>query len=94
VAAIFGRKIHGPSSLAVGPARPSIAGATPRFSIRMAGSYEGKQWKQQLHDRLAVQAATIDPGRVGLAIALTTGPAAIGPASGSRRLAGRRITSW
>ena len=74
VAAIFGRKIHGPSSLAVGPARPGMAGATPRFSTRMAGSYERKEWKQQLHDRLAVQAATIDPGPVGLAIALTTGP--------------------
>ena len=28
VAAVFGRKIHGPSSLAVGPARPDTAGAT------------------------------------------------------------------
>jgi len=74
VAAIFGRKIHGPSSLAVGPARPDMARATPQFSTRMAGSYERKQWKQELHDRLAVQAATIDPGPAGLAIALTTGP--------------------
>jgi hypothetical protein len=46
VAAIFGRKIHGPSS---------------------------RDWKQELHDRLAVQAATIDPGPVGLRIAVTTG---------------------
>ena len=74
VAAIFGRKIHGPSSLAVGPARPDTAGATPQFSVRMTGSYERREWKQQLHDRLAVQAATIDPGPAGLAIALTTGP--------------------
>jgi hypothetical protein len=74
VAAVFGRKIHGPSSLAVGPARPDTAGATPQFSTRMAGSYEGKEWKQQLHDRLAVQAATLDPGPVGLTITLTTGP--------------------
>ena len=74
VAAIFGRKIHGPSSLAVGPARPGAAGATPRLSIRMAGSYERTAWKQQLHDRLAARAALIDPGPVGLAIALTTGP--------------------
>ena len=29
VAAIFGRKIHGPSSLAVGPAQPDTARATP-----------------------------------------------------------------
>ena len=74
VAAIFGRKIHGPSSLAVGPARPGTAGATPQFSVRMAGSHECREWKQELHDRLASRAATIDPGPVGLIIALTTGP--------------------
>ena len=74
VAAIFGRKIHGPSSLAVGPAQPDRAGATPCFSTRMAGSYERNQWKQQLHDRLAAQAATVGPGPAGLTIALTTGP--------------------
>jgi hypothetical protein len=74
VAAIFGRKIHGPSSLAVSRAQPDTAGTTPQFSTRMAGSYERKEWKQELHDRLAVQAAIIDPGPVGLKIALTTGP--------------------
>jgi hypothetical protein len=40
----------------------------------MTGSAERPQWKQQLHDRLAGQAATIDPGPAGLTIALTTGP--------------------
>src|SRR5215467_3954838 len=74
VAALFGRKIHGPSSLAVGPAQPGTAGTTPQFSARMAGSYERRAWKQALHDRLAGQAATIDPGPAGLTIALTTGP--------------------
>ena len=74
VAAIFGRKIVGPSSLAVGPAQPDTAQATPQFSARMAGSAERTQWKQQLHDRLAGQAAIIDPGPAGLTIALTTGP--------------------
>src|SRR6202035_5747645 len=74
VGGIFGRKICGPSSLAVGPARPDTAGATAQFSARMAGSYQRTQWKQELHDRLAVQAAIIDPGPVGLKIALTTGP--------------------
>ena len=74
VAAIFGRKICGPSSLAVGPAQPATAGAAPQFSTRMAGSCERKEWKQELHDRLAVQAAIIDPGPAGLTIALTTGP--------------------
>src|SRR6201996_4051056 len=74
VAAIFGRKIHGPSSLAVGPARPDTAEATPQFSPRMAGSYLRREWKQEIHDRLAGQAAPIDPGPVELTIALTTGP--------------------
>jgi hypothetical protein len=74
LAAIFGRKIHGPSSLAVGRARPDTAEATPQFSIRMAGSYQRREWKQELHDRLAAQAATIEPGPAGLTIALTTGP--------------------
>ena len=74
VAAIFGRKIHGPSSLAVGPAWPDPAGAAPQFSTRMGGSHTRRQWTQQLHDRLLVQAAIIDPGPAGLDIALTTGP--------------------
>jgi hypothetical protein len=74
VAAIFGRKMHGPSSLAVGPAQLAMAGAAPQFSTRMAGSYVRREWKQKLHDRLAGQAAIIDPGPVGLTIALTTGP--------------------
>src|SRR5262245_63098013 len=66
VAAIFGRKIHGPSSLAVGPAQPDTAGGSPQFSTRMTGSYQRRQWKQQLHDRLAVRAAVIGPGPAGL----------------------------
>jgi hypothetical protein len=74
VAAVFGRKIHGPSSLAVGPAQPDTAGAAPQFSAQMTGSSERTQWKQQLHDRLAAQAAPVDPGPAGLTIALTTGP--------------------
>jgi hypothetical protein len=74
VAAIFGRKIHGPSSLAVGPAQLDTGEVTPQFSTRMAGSYERREWKQKLHDRLAVQAAVINPGPVALTIALTTGP--------------------
>src|ERR1700741_463825 len=43
VAAIFGRKVHGPSSLAVGPAQPDTVGASPQFSTRMVGSYERKE---------------------------------------------------
>ena len=33
-----------------------------------------REWKEKLRDRLAVRAATIDPGPVALTIALTTGP--------------------
>jgi len=74
VAAIFGRKIHGPSSLAVGRAEPDLAAATPQFSTRMTGSYVRQEWKQELHDQLAGQATTVEPGPVELNIALTTGP--------------------
>jgi hypothetical protein len=74
VAAIFGRKIHGPSSLAVGSARPDTAKTSPQFSTRMTGSYVRNEWKQKLHDRLADVAAAIGPGPAGLTIALTTGP--------------------
>ena len=74
VAAIFGRKIHGPSSLAVGPAQPETAGPTPQFSVRMAGSYVRKEWKQRLHDRLAAGDVLPLGGPAGLEIALTTGP--------------------
>ena len=70
MAAIFGRK----TSLAVRPAWPATARAAPQFSARMAGAHERREWKQELRDRLAVQAAIIDPGPVGLNIALTTGP--------------------
>ena len=74
LAAICGRKICGLSSLAVGRAQPHSARAAAQFSARMAGPCERAEWKQQLHDRLAAQAATIDPGPAGLTIALTTGP--------------------
>jgi hypothetical protein len=74
VDAAFGRKIHGPSSLAVGPADPETTVATPQFSSRMTGSCERAEWKQDLHDRLLrAQAATMDPGPVAMAIAITTG---------------------
>ncbi len=75
VDAAFGRKIHGPSSLAVGLADLETTVATPQFSTRMAGSYERTQWKQDLHDRLLqAQAAPMDPGPVAMTIAITTGP--------------------
>jgi len=84
VAAIFGRKIHGPSSLAVGPAQQDAAVAAPQFSARIAGFYGRKAWKQELHDRLAAQASLVDPGTVEMKIAVTTGRAATGPTCGNR----------
>ena len=74
LAALFGRKICGPSSLAMAPAHPAPAAATPQFSARMAGSCAPPQWTQTIHDRLAAQAAPLDPGPAGLTLALTTGP--------------------
>src|SRR5712692_6411238 len=71
---MFGRKIHGPSSLAVGPAEPEATMASPRFSTQTAGSYERNEWKQELHDQLLrAQAATVEPGPVAMEIAVTTG---------------------
>jgi hypothetical protein len=56
-------------------AGPVLATVSGRVAAELiVGSYERREWKQKLHDRLAVQAATIDPGPVGLKIALTTGP--------------------
>lgn len=67
VAAMFGRKIHGPSSLAVGPAEPEVTVASPRFSTQMTGSYERKEWKQELHGRLLrADAATVESGPVAM----------------------------
>jgi hypothetical protein len=74
IAAMFGRKAHGSSCLAIGSAEPDVAMA-PLFSARITGSYERRNWKESLHDRL-VQAHVIqaDPGPVAMEIALTTGP--------------------
>ncbi len=48
--------------------------ASPRFSTQTAGSYERKEWKQELHDQLLrAQAATVEPGPVAMEIAVTTG---------------------
>ena len=74
VAAMFGRKTHGPSWLAVGPAEAEAA-AAPLFSARMTGSYERMAWKQELHDRLVrAGVKVVGPGPVGLEISVTTGP--------------------
>ena len=75
VAAMFGRKTHGPSWLAVGPAEPEETAGPPLFSARMTGSYERTAWKQELHDQLAQAGVTpVRPGPAGVEIAVTTGP--------------------
>jgi hypothetical protein len=75
VAAMFGRKIHGPSSLAVSPAELNPAMTSPQFSTRITGSYARKEWKETLRARLLqAQTAAADPGPVAMNIAVTTGP--------------------
>ena len=39
IAAMFGQKVHGPSSLAVGWAQPDHGVSPPQFSAQVAGSY-------------------------------------------------------
>jgi hypothetical protein len=75
VAAIFGRKTHGTSWLAIDTARAGTTAAAPLFSARMTGSYQCTAWKQELHDRLLhAQVALLKPGPAAMDIALTTGP--------------------
>lgn len=75
IAAMFGRKIHGPSSLAISPAQPRKTVVPAQFSTRISGSYERKEWKATLHDRLLqTQATAAQAGPVNLDIAVTTGP--------------------
>lgn len=74
IAAMFGRKARGPSRLAIGPALPDVAVA-PGFSARITGSYERREWKESLRDRLVeAHVIQIGPGPVAMDIAVTTGP--------------------
>lgn len=75
VAAMFGRKIHGPSWLAVESAQPDTAVPAARFATRVTGSYARKEWKETLRDRLLkAEVAPAGPGPVAMEIAVTTGP--------------------
>ena len=74
ITAMFGRKVHGPSHLAVGPAEPDPVAVPPPFSAQISGSYQRKQWKSTLRDRLArSQVAVPGAGPVGMTISITTG---------------------
>jgi hypothetical protein len=75
IAAMFGRKVHGPSFLAVDHAQPSHVASPPQFSTQIAGSYVRPEWKATLRERLLqVQYAAPEEGAVGLTIGITTGP--------------------
>src|SRR5712691_4941053 len=52
ITAMFGRKVHGPSFLAVGQAQPDHPTAPPQFSAQIAGSYIRTEWKATLRERL------------------------------------------
>jgi len=87
IAAMFGRKVHGPSTLAGGPATTIAQATAPQFSARISGSYERPGWKEQLRGRLALRQAGIPRlgrGPVRMDIAIT--PAL----PGTRRTCGNR----
>jgi hypothetical protein len=77
IAAVFGRKIHGSSSLTIGSAQLGQVRAAAQFSAELRGSYERKEWKAMLRDLLLQaghQGTAVDAGPVSMDIAITTGP--------------------
>lgn len=52
ITAMFGRKIHGSSSLTIAPAQLGRAKAAAQFSGQLTGSYERKEWKATLRNLL------------------------------------------
>jgi hypothetical protein len=75
IAAMFSRKIHEPSFLAVGQAKQDRVALPPQFSAQITGSYVRKEWKTTLRDQiLQVQDAAPGAGPISLAIGITTGP--------------------
>ena len=75
IAAMFGRKVHGPSFLAVSHAQPNHVASSPQFSTQIAGSYVRPEWKATLRERLLqVQHAVLAVGAIGMTIGITTGP--------------------
>jgi len=75
IAAMFGRKVHGPSLLAVDQAQPDHVASPGQSSAQIAGSYVRTQWKATLHEQLLrVQHAVLAAGPIGMTIVITTGP--------------------
>jgi hypothetical protein len=76
IAAMFGRKVHRSSFLAVGHAQPDHVASSPQFSTQIAGSYIRPEWKLNLRERLLqTQHAVLAVGAIGMTIGITTGPA-------------------
>ncbi|HEY4851680.1 MAG TPA: hypothetical protein VII22_12840 [Streptosporangiaceae bacterium] len=72
-AAMFGRKVHGPSLLAVGHAQPDHIASSPQFSAQIAGSYIRTEWKATLRERLLqVQHAALTAEAIDMTIGITT----------------------
>ncbi len=74
IAAMFGRKVHGPSTLAIGPAEPGTEPVRPSVTIRVSGSYVRRKWKEDLRQALLALAVSAEPGPVVLDLIVTTGP--------------------
>lgn len=75
IAAMFGRKVRGPSFLAVCHAQADHIASSPQFSTQIAGSYVRTEWKATLRERLLqVQHTVLAVGAIGMTIGITTGP--------------------
>jgi hypothetical protein len=75
LAAVFGRKMHGTSWLAVNVAQPHTPAEPPHFSTRMSAHTSAGGGRAELRDRL--RRARLDPlrpGPVAMDVAMTTGP--------------------
>ncbi len=65
IAAMFGRKVHGPSFLAVGHAQPDHVASSPQSSTQIAGRCVRPEWKATLRERLLqVQHAVLAVGAI------------------------------
>jgi hypothetical protein len=75
ITAMFGRKVHGPSFLAVGHAQPDHVASSLQFSTQIACSYVRPEWGATLRERLLqIQHAVPAVGAIGMTIGITTGP--------------------
>jgi hypothetical protein len=63
LAAVFGRKVHGTSLVALGAATSAAVDSPPQFTTRMVGSYVKSGWKHQLRAKL--EQAGVEPAPPG-----------------------------